>query len=633
MSQPPNEDEPPAPPSMAATLARESDPAAATLAADTAGERLTMVPVRGHRFADRYLMHDLLGKGGMGEVRLCGDDRLGRDVALKTMYSTSSRSRFLREAKLQGRLEHPSVVPVYDVGEVVDTPFFTMRRIVGTTLAHVIKELQAGDVEFATRYSRRRLLTDFVQVCQAVAYAHDHGVVHRDLKPANIMLGTYGEVYVLDWGIAKVQGGWSDAGERTIVPEHPSSSGSHTAAGSVLGTLGYMPPEQLEGAGDRVDFRADIYALGSILFELLTLQQLHPGTSTSEKIHSTLEGADARATSRAPDREVPPELEAVCVRATAQAPEDRHPDVRALIAEVERFLDGDRDLARRRELAREHAELAAVQLARTDDELAARAEAVREAGRALAFDPDNIEALRILGRLLVVPPTRTPVEVDRMIADAEHREAAQQAKVGAIVGAAWLVFLAFPLWMGVRDVGIYVGLVVSLFAVVLMSAVRAVLRDQGTALVVAIAAVQAITMGFTTRMFGPFVIVPGIVAATTAMFVFNELRHLRVLVAFGVASILVPWGLEHLGLLAPSYAFAADGLTIRASFVSFPQLPTELALVFASVGTVLMAALALSRARRGLQDARRKLAVQKWQLEQIVPSAAAESQLGGLIDR
>ena len=117
------------------------------------------------------------------------------------------------------------------------------------------------------------------------------------------------------------------------------------------------------------------------------------------------------------------------------------------------------------------------------------------------------------------------------------------------------------------------------------------------------------------------------------MFVFNEQRHLRVLVAFGVASILVPWGLEHLGLLAPSYAFAADGLTIRASFVSFPQLPTELALVFASVGTVLMAALALSRARRGLQDARRKLAVQKWQLEQIVPSAAAESQLGGLIDR
>jgi serine/threonine-protein kinase len=629
MSKPPNEDDPVAPPSMAATLGRESDPAAPTLAAAGIDERMTMVPIRGQRFADRYLMHDLLGKGGMGEVRLCADDRLGRDVALKTMYSTSSRARFLREAKLQGRLEHPSVVPVYDVGEVVDTPFFTMRRIVGTTLSDVIAKLQEGDAEFASRYSRRRLLTDFVQACQAVAYAHDHGVVHRDLKPANIMLGAYGEVYVLDWGIAKVQGGSNETGEpRSIMP----SSGLHTAAGSVLGTLGYMPPEQLEGAGERIDFRADIYALGAILFELLTLQQLHSGTSTSEKIHSTLQGADARASERAPQREVPPELEAVCVRATAQSPDDRHHDVRALIADVERFLDGDRDLARRRELAREHAELAAVQLARTDDELAARAEAVREAGRALAFDPENPDALRILGRLLVVPPTRTPVEVDRMISDAEHREASQQAKVGAIVGAAWLVFLAFPLWMGLRDVGIYVGLVASLLVVVAMSAVRAILRDQSTALVVAIAALQAITMGFATRMFGPFVIVPGIVAATTAMFVFNELRHLRVLVSFGVASILVPWALEHAGVLSPSYAYGDDGLTIRANFVAFPQLATEATLVFASVGAVLMAALALSRARRGLQEARRRLAVQKWQLEQIVPSAAAESQLAGVMD-
>jgi len=594
MSQPPNEDDHAALPSVAATRGRESDPEAPTLAADTALERPTMVPVRGERFADRYLMHDLLGRGGMGEVRLCGDDRLGRDVALKTMYSTSSRGRFLREAKLQGRLEHPSVVPVYDVGEVVDTPFFTMRRIVGTTLSDVIARLQEGDGEFATRYSRRRLLTDFVQACQAVAYAHDHGVVHRDLKPANIMLGAYGEVYVLDWGIAKVRDGFREADEpRSIMPGDPHASSSNTAVGSVLGTLGYMPPEQLEGAGDRVEFRADIYALGAILFELLTLQKLHAGTTTSEKIHSTLEGVDARASVRAPDREVPPELEAVCVRATASAPADRHPDVRALIADIERFLDGDRDLARRREVAREHADLAAVQLARTDDELAARAEAVREAGRALAFDPDNADALRILGRLLVEPPTRTPIEVDRMIADAEHREAAQQAKVGAIVGAAWLVFLAFPLWMGLRDVDVYVGLVVSLLVVVVMSAVRAALRDQGTALVVAIAAVQAITMGFATRLFGPFVIVPGIVAATTAMFVFNEQRHLRVLVVFGVASILVPWVLEHFGVLSPSYVYGPDGLIILANFVSFPQLATEVTLVFASVGTVLMAALAL----------------------------------------
>ncbi|HET6582835.1 MAG TPA: serine/threonine-protein kinase, partial [Nannocystaceae bacterium] len=357
MAEPPKDDEPELPKSMAPTLARESDPSAPTMAADTAAiGQTTMVPTQGERFADRYVFANLLGKGGMGEVRLCADDRLGRDVAVKTMYSTSSRARFLREAKLQGRLEHPSVVPVYDVGEVVGTPYFTMRRIVGITLSDVIARLQDGDEEFAAKHSRRRLLTDFLQACQAVAYAHDHGVVHRDLKPANIMLGEYGEVYVLDWGIAKVRDGWNETGEpRSVVP----TDGSHTSDGSVLGTLGYMPPEQLEGTSDRLDFRADIYALGAILFELLTLQQLHSATGAGGKIESTLRGADARASERAPEREVPPELEAICVRATKTVPAERHADVRALIADVERFLDGDRDLERRRQLAREHAELAA----------------------------------------------------------------------------------------------------------------------------------------------------------------------------------------------------------------------------------------------------------------------------------
>jgi hypothetical protein len=194
------------------------------------------------------------------------------------------------------------------------------------------------------------------------------------------------------------------------------------------------------------------------------------------------------------------------------------------------------------------------------------------------------------------------------------------------------VFLAFPLWMGLRDATAYIGLVVSLLVVVGLSIVRAAKRDQGTVLVVVIAGVQGLVMGFATRMFGPFVIVPGIVAATTAMFAFNELRHLRVLVAFGIASILVPWALEHAGLLAASYAYGTDGLLIKANLVEFPRVATEATLVFSAVGTVLMGALALSRARRGLQDARRRLAVQKWQLEQIVPSAAAESQIQPLVE-
>jgi len=648
---PPDEDEtqPEPPPSVAPTLARETeglghastqvrtpaadatDPSRLGSAMPTMAGPDVVVSSRGdapgERFADRYVFEHLLGRGGMGEVRLCADDRLGRDVAVKTMYSTSSRGRFLREAKLQGRLEHPSVVPVYDVGESGGTPYFTMRRVVGITLSDVLARLQQNDADFATRFSRRRLLTDFVQACQAIAYAHDQGVLHRDLKPANVMLGEYGEVYVLDWGIAKVQGGTETVDARPTMPVDVG----HTADGSVLGTLGYMAPEQLEGAGDRIDVRADIYALGAILFELLTLMPLHAGTSTSEKIDSTLAGADARASVRAPEREVPPELEAICVKATALRRTDRHADVRALIADVERFLDGDRDLQRRRELAREHAARAAEQLQREDDELAARAEAVREAGRALAFDPDNADALRILGRLLVHPPTRTPIEVERMMEVDERVEATKQSRVGAIVGAAWLVFLLFPLWMGLESAATYVGLVASLVIVVLLSVVRAFHRDPRSRLVIVIAAIQAVVMGFATRMFGPFVIVPGIVAATTAMFAFNELKYLRVLVVFGCASILVPYLLERLGVLAPSYAYGPAGLVIQPNLVAFPPVATEAALLFASVGTVLMAALALSYARRGLQDARRRLAVQKWQLEQIVPSAAAESQLAPVV--
>jgi len=151
---------------------------------------------------ERYSGDTLLGQGGMGEVRLCVDKVIGREIARKTILpharNGSTLARFVREAKVQARLEHPSIVPVYDIGRDEDgAVWFTMKRVRGRSLAEVI----ASGEE-----SRRKLLTAFVAVCYAVAFAHERGVIHRDLKPQNIMLGSFGEVSVLDWGIAKVVG-------------------------------------------------------------------------------------------------------------------------------------------------------------------------------------------------------------------------------------------------------------------------------------------------------------------------------------------------------------------------------------------------------------------------------------------
>src|SRR5262249_11894390 len=158
---------------------------------------------------ERYLPRELLGRGGMGEVRLCRDVTIGRDVALKVVRPRSGaptpvhQRRFVREARVQGQLEHPAIVPVYDAGVDPDGAlYFTMKRVRGESLSDVLRALRGGDPKAAQRTSQRRLLTLFSQVCMAVQFGHEKGVVHRDLKPENLMLGDFGEVYLLDWGLA-----------------------------------------------------------------------------------------------------------------------------------------------------------------------------------------------------------------------------------------------------------------------------------------------------------------------------------------------------------------------------------------------------------------------------------------------
>src|SRR5688572_17485566 len=167
----------------------------------------------------RYELGRQIGEGGMGTVVLCSDRAIGRRVAMKLVRGTASGpakleddARFLREARIQGQLEHPSIVPVYDVGRNdAGAAFFTMKRVGGVTLAEVIARLRAHDPEFVERFTLRRLLEAMGRVCLAIQFAHERGVLHRDLKPANVMLGEVGEVYVLDWGIARLLTDATDA--------------------------------------------------------------------------------------------------------------------------------------------------------------------------------------------------------------------------------------------------------------------------------------------------------------------------------------------------------------------------------------------------------------------------------------
>jgi eukaryotic-like serine/threonine-protein kinase len=366
----------------------------------------------------------ILGAGGMGTVQLVRDDKVGREVALKVMNAdsrgdSSARRRFLREARIQGRLEHTAIVPVYDLGTNADgEPYFTMKRVRGQSLAEV---LRAQRQRKATKFSRRKLLSALSQVAIAVHYAHERGIVHRDIKPANIMFGSYGEVYLIDWGVAKVLGETDDTDSNELAPTPAPHGESTTAIGDVIGSLGTMAPEQVQG-GD-VDARTDVYALGAVLFEVLTLESLHPAGSFEAVAVRISLGLEARPSVRVPTADVPPELEALCVSATRVRADERLSSALAFSEAIEAHLDGDRDQELRRESSRRHAEEARKRTAEAltvapaegesaqKRELALRAAALREVGRALALDAGNRSALGVLVTLLTSPPRVVPDEV------------------------------------------------------------------------------------------------------------------------------------------------------------------------------------------------------------------------------
>jgi len=258
---------------------REEDSAAvsAPVIDPSSTEKLSLPQGRGN-----YQLLGEIARGGMGVILKGHDSDLGRDVAVKVLDKRLSErmdvvQRFVEEAQIGGQLQHPGIVPVYDLGLMADErPYFTMKLVKGATLASLLAERETADS------NRGRLIDVFESVCQTMAYAHSRGVIHRDLKPANIMVGAFGEVQVVDWGLAKVllRGGTADEKrsrkartEMTVletVRSEGSSSGTESMVGSVLGTPAYMPPEQASGMVDRLDERTDVFALGAILCEILT---------------------------------------------------------------------------------------------------------------------------------------------------------------------------------------------------------------------------------------------------------------------------------------------------------------------------------------------------------------------------
>jgi len=306
---------------------------------------------------ERYAIQEEIARGSMGRVMLAFDRVLERQVALKVLHDKHrddklSRYRFVMEARITGRLQHTSIMPIYDIGVLpTGERFFAMKPVEGVSLGDVLKQRSAGEARAREEYGRDRLLTVFRRVCFGVAFAHAHGVVHRDLKPANVLIGDYGEVALVDLGLARLI--TPDPTDRRDVPEAAElaqADGRVTRVGSVIGTPYYMSPEQAMGLQDMVGPQSDVYGLGAILFHILAGRPPFAGKKVNEVLAKVRRGNPRPPSEVAPEEDIPPELDTLCLRNLAMDPNDRSPDAVEFARDIERFQDSMRDRERERVL-------------------------------------------------------------------------------------------------------------------------------------------------------------------------------------------------------------------------------------------------------------------------------------------
>jgi serine/threonine-protein kinase len=298
----------------------------------------------------RYLLCGEIGRGGMGAVFRVRDLELDRELALKVLLprdnDPTQEDRFLGEARIAARLQHPGIVPVHEVGRADDNrPYFTMKLVEGQTLSHLLADRPSPGHDLP------RFLSIFESVCRTLAFAHSHKVIHRDLKPANIMVGPFGEVQVMDWGLAKVLAEPHATTGTALSPSRPTRSG-HTHSGAVLGTPCYMAPEQARPQGREPDQRTDVFGLGAVLCEILTGQPpfLAPSSDAALELaaQADLTGVHQRLASCGAD----PELVTLATACLAADPNDRPADAAVVDQCISSFRANGEQRLRKAELER-----------------------------------------------------------------------------------------------------------------------------------------------------------------------------------------------------------------------------------------------------------------------------------------
>ncbi len=363
----------------------------------------------------RYVIGEEIGVGGMGVVRRVQDTALRRDVAMKLLKpELRGEPGFVgalrREARIIGELTHPAIIPIYELGVCKDgQTYYTMRMMPGRSLGDVIGLLSMGDAGTVEEFTLRRMVGVFIQIAQGMDFAHRSRIVHRDLKPENVQLGDFGEVFVTDWGVAKHFDKANPEGE-----------------GMIIGTAAYMAPEQAAGREDEVDQRADIYALGVMLYEVLAMTRPYQAETRQQWLEAAKNVVPLPPSSVARDRLVPPDLEALCMRMLEKLRERRPQSMREVWQALDRFLAGDLERERRAERAEVAYQEGVTELARCE-ELHVELALLREEEVALARDVRPWDAQAEKQRAWAVRRQREMLEVLYAHAFASASEALRQA--------------------------------------------------------------------------------------------------------------------------------------------------------------------------------------------------------------
>jgi eukaryotic-like serine/threonine-protein kinase len=552
-----------------------------------------------------YVPGETIGRGGMGEVIAALDVSLDREVALKRMKMQSPTheaiNRFMREAKIQARLDHPSIVPVHEMGtDANGAPYFTMKRLSGRTLA---QELEARTL------TQQALLRVFVDVCFAIERAHSRDVVHRDIKPSNVMLGDFNDVYVIDWGVARVLKTRRTSSIAAAV-DLDSLPADETGVGVMLGTPGFMAPEQMKG--DDVGPGADVYSLGALLFEMLTNDSLHPPGKPA--IASTLSKPTQSPAARHPELNIPPELDALCFQALDEDPTKR-PTAREMGDRVQKYLDGDRDLARRKTLAAENLEQARKLLADPNKQT----QAGQLAARALALDPESKEAAEIVSRLILEPPKELPPALVESLEESERELNAQRGK--SAMKAFLTLWFVFPVFVLFQEIQNWTHMILLYVVVTLMAALSWQNGRTGrTPTWMTMFGNFAVAFMF-SRLTGSFVLTVGLVAGQTLALSSRSFlarnRHWMILWIF--VALMTPVALEWFGILEPTWQMTPQGFLVHGTILKTTHLRDVGVLAFSQVALAVVVGLFAMSITRAREDAQRRAHIQAWHLQQLLP--------------